>query len=99
MVWVDNSSSHAHQHKIILNIKTIHCRDKPLTDIPVQAYDMYVLTGEQLYEQKQGVWHQTLVAVSVRYYYANTVGQGFPTVLEQDVDEYVKCQQEQSTKK
>ena len=95
VVWVDNSSWHAHQHKIIFNIKTIYCRDKPMTDIETLAYDLYVLTGEKLYEQKQGVWHHSekKSVVTVSYYYDNTVGHGFPTVLGHDVEKYVKNQQ------
>jgi len=93
VVWVDNSSWHAHQHQIIFNIKTIYCRDKPMTDIELRAYDMYVLSGEKLYEQNQGVWHQASGLAIVMYYYANTVGQGFPTTIGQDVENYVKIQQ------
>ena len=93
VVWVDNSSLHAHQHKIIFNINTIACGDKPMTDIEPLVYDMYVLTGTKLYEQKQTAWQQASGTVSVIYNYDNTVGHGFPTVIEQDVENYVKNQQ------
>lgn len=99
VVWVNNSSWHAHQHKIIFHVETIKRDDKLMTDIEPHAYALYAMTGTKMYEQTEGKWHQASGPVAVTYYYADTLGQGFPSVIQQDVEEYVKIQQEPLTRK
>lgn len=66
-----------------------------MTNIKPLAYDTYAITGRKLYEQVEGEWQRASGRVVVMYYYADTVGQGFPTRLQQNVDEYVKKQEEE----
>jgi len=99
VVWVDSSSWHAHQHKVIFHIDAVFRHNIPVSAVAALAYDMYVLTGTKMYAQKLGVWSTSSGPVTVVYYYADTVGGGFPTVIEQDVKDYVDSHQKQRTRK
>ena len=99
VVWVDNSSWHAHQHKILFHIESMYRKNIQVSDIRAMAYDRYILTGVILYQQCDGVWHKSSGPVTVTYYYNNTVGGGFPAVIKQDVDKYIQTQLERQTRK
>lgn len=99
VVWVDNSSWHAHQHKTLFHIESIYRHNIQVSDIRAMAYDIYILTGVILYQQCDGVWHKSSGPITVAYYYNNTVGGGFPAVIKQNVDEYIQMQLERQSRK
>lgn len=99
VVWVDSSSWHAHQHKIIFHIDAVFRNNIPVPGVAALAYAPYVLSGTRMYAQRQGAWSTSSGPVTVTYYYADTVGGGFPTVLEQEVKDYVDAHQKQRTRK
>jgi hypothetical protein len=81
--WVDNSSWHAHQTKIIFRLDAILKEDSPQSVIYTQKFGKYDLTGILLYEQVDGQWHVAKFPKLVRkkWMYNNSVGGGFPSLV------------------
>jgi len=81
--WVNNSSWHAHQNKIVFRLDSIFKNNKLCSVIYKQDFDEYSLHGILLYKQIDGKW---IIAeysenIKVKWLYNNNVGGGFPSLI------------------
>lgn len=80
--WTDNSSYDAHQNRVIFRVNSIVQNDKPLKFIISGQFGQYTLSGIALRKETNGTWSDASGHISVTWVYNQTVGGGFPLVLE-----------------
>jgi len=78
--WTYNSSYHAHRNRTVFKVTRITRAQESLNT--VTTFGMYTLDGQVLREEHDGYWIPVSKPIRVVWKYDDSVGGGFPEVIE-----------------